>query len=270
MLKQIAFFSSVLLSALVSNAQTTILEENFQQGIPANWTVINNDNYPEDATVSEFAPGWIAIEDPAFPMDTVAAATSYFQVAQRASRWLISPPLTIGTYGNYLKWSARSFDPSYPDTYQVLISTTDTQIASFNDTLSRVEFEWEDWTQHEVNISELGYSNNETIHIAFVLETQGGFKLFVDSVAMRKDDPLALDEQFSQQDITVYPNPTTDLIHFSSVNLKAVSIYNTAGNLIYTQEKTTPISMNRFDQGIYLVRMTTNNGQVITKRVQKI
>jgi hypothetical protein len=270
MLKQIAFFSSVLLSAFAAHAQTTILDENFQQGIPANWTITKNDAYIEDSSVIEFSPGWIALEDPAFPNDTVAGATSYFTVAQKASRWLISPPITIGTYGNYLKWSARSFDPSYPDTYQVLLSTTDTQISSFTDTLLRVEFEWEDWTSHELNLVDYGFSNNETVHIAFVLETQGGFKLFVDSVNMRKDDPLALEEQFLQPDVTIYPNPTSDFIHFSNANLETVSIYNTAGTLIYSQEKATPVSMARFDQGIYLVRMTANNGQTITKRVQKL
>lgn len=270
MLKQIALFSSVLISALSAHAQTTILDEDFQQGIPANWTIIKNDSYAEDTSVSEFSPGWISIVDPDNINDTIAGATSYFTVAQKASRWLISPPITVGTFGNYLKWNAKSFDPSYPDTYQVLISVTDTQISSFIDTLSRVEFEWEDWTQHEVNLSELGYSNNETIHIAFVLETQGGFKLFLDSINIRKDDPLALGEQFFQPDVTIYPNPTSDVIQFSTASLKQVSIYNTAGTLIYSQEKANPISMNRFDQGIYLVRMITNSGQTITKRVQKL
>lgn len=270
MLKQIALFSSVLISALSAQAQTTILEEDFQQGIPASWTIIKNDPYVEDTTVSEFSPGWIAIADPDNTSDTVAAATSYFTVAEKASRWLISPPITIGTFGNYLKWNAKSFDPSYPDTYQVLISVTDTQISSFIDTLSRVEFEWADWTQHEVNLTELGYSNNETIHIAFVLETQGGFQLFVDSVHVRKDDPLALNEQFLLPDVTIYPNPTSDLIYFSNADLKTVSIYNMSGTLVYSQEKTNPISMDRFGQGIYLVRMTANNGQTITKRVQKL
>lgn len=269
MLKQIAFLSSVLISALSANAQTTILDQEFQHGIPASWTTVKSDSYTEHETQFLGQPAWIAISDPFNPTDTIAAATSYFTVAQKASRWLISPPITIGTYGNYLKWKAKSFDPSYPDTYQVLISTTDIQSASFTDTLLRVEFEWEEWTQHEVNLSEMGFSNNETVHIAFVLETQGGYNLFVDSVNMRKDDPLALEEQSIQTDVTIYPNPTSDKIYFSSVNLKAVSVYNTAGTLIYSQEKADPISLERFDSGIYLVRMTANNGQIITKRVQK-
>lgn len=270
MLKQIAFLSSVFLSALSAQAQTTILEEDFQQGIPANWTVIKNDPYVEDPSVSEFLPGWIAIPNPDDSTDTIAAATSYFTTNGKASRWLISPPITIGTYGNYLKWKAKSFDPSYPDTYQVLISVTDTQISSFIDTLARVEFEWEEWTQHEVNMSELGYSNNETVHLAFVLETTGGFKLFLDSIDVRKDDPLDLQEQTLQPDVTIYPNPTSSSIHFSNGNLKQVAIYNTAGTLIYSQEKASPIAIDGFERGMYLVRMTATNGQVITKRVQKI
>lgn len=270
MLKQIALLSSVLISALSAQAQTPVLDEDFQQGIPASWTTVKNDSYTEVETSFQVPEAWISLADPNNTSDTVAAATSYFTVAQKASRWLISPPITIGTYGNYLKWNARSFDPSYPDTYQVLISVTDTQISSFTDTLLRVEFEWEEWTQHEVNLSEAGFTNNETIHIAFVLETQGGFNLFVDSVNIRKDDPLALDEQSLQPDVTIYPNPTSSTLHFSSENLKNVAIYTPAGNLVYSQEKANPISMERFEQGMYLVRMTTLKGQTITKRVQKI
>ncbi len=271
MLKQIAFFSSVLVSAFSLNAQTTILEEDFQQGIPANWTIIKNDSYTENSTVSEFSPGWITIADPANSNDSAAAATSYFTTNGKASRWLISPPITIGTYGNYLKWKARSFDPSYPDTYQVLVSTTDTQIASFDDTISRVVLEWEEWTEREVNLSEQGYANGETIHLAFVLETTGGFKLLLDSIHVRKDDPLSLNENNLKTDISIYPNPTRDFIQFSTeAALKHVAVYNTAGKLIYSQENGAKISLETFEQGLYLVRMTTNTGQIITKRVQKL
>ncbi len=270
MLKQIALFSGVLISALSAHAQTTLLDEDFQQGIPASWTTVKVDSYSEIESQFQVPEAWIALADPNNTSDTVAAATSYFTVAQPANRWLISPPITIGTFGNYLKWNARSFDPSYPDTYEVYLSTTDAQISSFDSLLLRVEFEWEEWTQHEVNLSEMGFNNGETVYIAFNLQTQGGFNLFVDSVNVRKDDPLALEEQSIQTDVTVYPNPTSDQIHFSSKNLESVAVYNMAGALIYSQEKANPISMERFDQGIYLVRMTTTSGQTITKRIRKI
>nr|WP_294862209.1 choice-of-anchor J domain-containing protein [uncultured Fluviicola sp.] len=268
MLKRIVLFSSVILSALSATAQTTLLDEDFQQGIPANWTIIKNDTCT--AVDPQFAPAWIAYADPDNTADTVAAATSYFTSSQTASRWLITPPITIGTFGNYLKWKAKSYDPSYPDTYQVMLSTTDTQISSFDSLLLRVEFEWEDWTEHEINLSEYGFNNNETVHIAFVIQTQGGFNLFVDSINVRKDDPLSVNEQFLHTDVSIYPNPANDVIRFSTASLEQVSIYNTAGTLVYSQKNATPISISSFEQGIYLVRMTTNSGQTITKRVQKI
>jgi hypothetical protein len=270
MLKQIAFLSSLLLAASSATAQITVLDQEFQHGIPASWTTIKADTCVEHEQQFLGQNAWIAVPDPGNPTDTVAGATSYFYSNTRANRWLISPPVTIGTYGNLLKWKARSFDPSYPDTYQVLISVTDTQPSSFIDTLSRVEFEWEEWTQHEVNMSELGYTNGQTIHVAFVLETTGGFNLFLDSVQIRKDDPLAVQEQSLQPDVTIYPNPASERIQFSASNLKNVAIYNTAGTLIYSQENADPVTITGFEQGIYLVRMTTANGQVITKRVQKL
>ena len=270
MLKQIAFLSSVLLSALSATAQTTILDQEFQHGIPASWATLKADTCLEHELQFRGQDAWIPVPDPGNLTDTVAAATSYFYTSHQSKRWLISPAVTIGTYGNFLKWNARSFDPSYPDTYQVLISVTDTQPASFIDTLSRVEFEWEEWTQHEVNMSELGYNSGQTIHIAFVLETTGGYNLFLDSVNIRKDDPLALQEQTLQPDVTIYPNPASERIAFSVSNLKNVAIYNTAGSLIYSQDKSDPITIAHFEQGIYLVRMTAANGQVITKRVQKL
>jgi hypothetical protein len=170
-----------------------------------------------------------------------------------------------------LKWRAKSVDPSYPDTYMVLVSTTDTQIASFNDTISRVENEWEEWTNREVDLSDQGYTNNETIHIAFKIETTGGFKLFLDSINFRKDDPLAINEPVLKADVAIYPNPTTDLISFSTTAvLEEISIFNTAGTLIYTQTSDSPISLQNMNQGLYLVRIRTNTGQLITKRIQKL
>lgn len=269
MLKQIALFSTVLVSALSLNAQTTILNEGFQQGIPANWTIVKADSYT--AHDAQFDPAWITLADPDSSNDSVAGATSYFTTIGKASRWLITPPLTIGTYGNFLKWRARSVDPSYPDTYQVLVSTTDAQTSSFNDTIFRIEGEWEDWTDREVDLSAQGYSSGQTIYLAFVLETTGGFKLYLDDINVRKDDPLSVNDYSKKADISIYPNPTRDVIRFSSENaLKQVAVYSTAGNLVYSQENGSELSLAAFEPGVYLVQMTTGTGQIITKRIQKL
>lgn len=268
MLKQVLLFSSVVFSTLSLQAQTVVLSEDFDNGIPATWTILKQDAFLEHASVAEFAPGWITIANPMDPTDSVAAATSYFTTSGKANRWLISPPIPLGSFGNFLKWKAMSFDPSYPDVYQVLISVTDTQISSFIDTLARVEGELDEWLEREVDLTDLGYSD-QTVHIAFVLETNGGFKLMINDVEVRIDDPLSVFEQYLTQQVSIFPNPSSDMIYFSSSDLTIVSIYNTAGSLLFTQNSALPISLNEFQSGIYIVKATDSKGLTSTHRIQK-
>ena len=151
-------------------AQTVVLDEDFQQGIPGGWTIVVNDTNTLDPSVIEFAPGWISLADPDNTTDTVAGASSFFTEPAEADRWLITPALTMGAYGNYVQWNARSHDPSYPDGYYVMVSTTDTQISSFTDTVDTLGFENPDWTTRLVNLSDEGYTN-QTIYIGFRLRS---------------------------------------------------------------------------------------------------
>src|SRR3989338_1789757 len=57
-------------------AQTVVLDEDFQQGIPGGWTIVVNDTNTLDPSVIEFAPGWISLADPDNTTDTVAGANS--------------------------------------------------------------------------------------------------------------------------------------------------------------------------------------------------
>ena len=91
--------------------------------------------------ISEFTSAWITTIDPIDSTDTIAASTSYFSPAGTASRWLITPQLSLGAFGNYINWNARSHDPSFPDDYLVLVSTTDSQITSFTDTIGNINEE---------------------------------------------------------------------------------------------------------------------------------
>ncbi len=160
-------------------AQTTILSTDFQQGIPANYSMVDNDGFTVNAAVSEFTATWISLPDPENPTDTVAATTSYFESADTASRWLITPPVSLGAFGNYISWNAKSHDPSFPDDYLVLISTTGTNLSDFTDTLGYVEQENFEWTNREVNLGSQGYVN-QTVYFAFVDVTYDGFILYLD------------------------------------------------------------------------------------------
>lgn len=268
MIKQTILFALTAVCSSTLFGQTTILNEDFQSGIPANWTIYVDDAGSMDTAVYEYAPGWIAVQDPDNLSDTVAAASSFFTTNIQASRWLVSPALNLTSYGNYIKWQARSYDPSYPDTYLVLVSTTDNQLSSFTDTIGYVEYEWEEWTDREANLTGLGYAN-QTIYVAFILRTTQGFKLFLDDVNVRVDDPLGLTEA-AQIQVIVYPNPTSDKLTIQCpVAVNKLSILDLSGKEVKAENNpTNTLSVADLLPGLYFLHLETAQGTVV-KRFEK-
>jgi len=192
-----SFILSLVLFACFSQAQTIIFEENFQSpNALSSWKLVNDNNIPH-ADVSNYTEAWITVTDPANNLDTVVSATSYFETPAKANRWLISPAIQLGTYGNFISWNGRSFDPSYPDDYLVLISNTNDDITSFTDTISLHVYEDYRWTNFDVSLSALGY-NNQVVYIAFVLNTLDGNRIFLDDISLRKEDALNLSEKSTE------------------------------------------------------------------------
>ena len=259
-------FSFILLNGI---SQNILLSTDFQQGIPSAYSIVNNDNFTPDASMTDFLGqnAWIVLPDPENPSDTVAAATSFFETADSADRWLITPPLALASFGNYLSWNAKSHDPSFPDDYLVLVSTTDNQLASFTDTIGNIEQENFEWTNREVNLSTLGY-NDSTIYVAFVLRTFDGFKLYLDDIQVRSEDPVGITET-AALDLVVYPNPTTGEIHISSDALvEKVQVFSVNGQLLKT-EFNSEINIADLNTGSYLLQITTSKG-ITSRRVSKI
>lgn len=265
-MKQLLLFILVSFSLGIS-AQTVILSTDFQNGIPATYTIVDNDGNTPDPTVAEYTSAWITIVDPENSSDTVASSTSFFTTMDSASRWMITPPLALGAFGNYIEWNAKSQDPSYPDDYLVLVSTTDNQLSSFTDTIGYIKEENFEWTNREVNLFTEGY-HDQTIYVAFVNRTLDGYKLYMDDIEVRKDDPVGLQEP-SPISFVVYPNPSSDMIFVSgSHNLEKMELLDLNGMLIQTTELTY-MNVQALPTGMYLIRCTMN-GVTSTKRFTKI
>jgi hypothetical protein len=255
-----------LWSILPAFAQTVIISTDFQQGIPANYTLVDNDGNTPDPLVAEYTSAWITVVDPENALDTVAASTSFFTALDSASRWMITPPLALGAYGNYIQWNAKSHDPSYPDDYLVLVSTTDNQLSSFTDTIGYIKEENFEWTNREVNLFTEGY-HDQTIYVAFVNRTLDGFKLYIDDIEVRKDDATGLQEP-STISFVVYPNPSSDLIYVSGTEkLEKMELLDLNGMLLQTTALTF-MNVQALPSGMYLIRCTMN-GMTSTKRFTK-
>ena len=267
-MKKLSVLYFFLLISQLGNTQITLFSTDFQSGIPSNYSIVNNDGNIPFATMTPFIgqEAWISLEDPDSTLNLVAASTSFFETADSADRWLISPQISLSTFGNYLTWKAKSHDPSFPDDYLVLLSTTDDSPSSFTDTIGNVEEENFEWTEREVNLSNLGL-NDSLIYIAFVLRTYDGFKLYVDDIQVRGEDATNLIES-SVEDFKVYPNPFTDVIQIESdKSVESISINDLNGKkLLETTEKN--INLNFLANGYYFIVLKSEK-QTFTYRVLK-
>lgn len=254
--------------ATYNYAQTTVFSEDFESGL-SNWTIQIEDNFTVDTSVYEYAPGWIIVADPSGSTDSVAAATSFFTTPGKANRWLISPPITVGSFGNIISWNARSFDPSYPDGYRILVSNTTNDISAFTDTISLILQEHEEWTTRSVNLSDSGYVD-ETIYIAFILDSYDMFKLYLDDISMVVEDPVGLNEKIALE-WTVYPNPTEGILTIQAdADLKDYRIVTMNGQIVGSGILDNPsISVSDLQSGTYFLEVRTQENVVYRKRFVK-
>ena len=97
------------------------LLEGFESGIPANWTVLNQDGN---------LYSWEQMNLWSHSGDNSAITIAY--PSTQSDDWLITPPLQLSTATtDVISFWMRSYDISYPESWEVLVSTTNTQPSSF-------------------------------------------------------------------------------------------------------------------------------------------
>lgn len=245
-------------------SQSDLLLTDFQTGMPLSYTIVDNDGQIPATQVAEYTDAWITILDPDNSLDTIAASTSYFSPSGTASRWLITPSLTLGTYGNFLEWEAKSQDASVPDDYLVLVSTTDALLTSFTDTVGYVIEENFEWTNRTVNLSSYGY-DNQIIYVAFVNVTNDGFKLYIDDIHVWENDPVGINEITASEQVTIFPNPSNGEINISTdLTVESVSLITLNGQIVLTSSSK-KLDLTTFPSGVYFLNIQTNKGIVVKK-----
>lgn len=248
----------LLLFGFTVFGQETIYSTDFQNGIPNEFTLIDNDLNIPASQVSAFDAAWICVSDPGNPTDSVAASTSYFNMPDTADRWMITPSLSLGSFGNKLYWNAKSQDASFPDDYYVLVSLTDNAPESFLDTVGYIEGENFEWTERSVDLSALGY-DNQSIFVAFILRTYDGFKLYIDDIEAVKEDETGINENMSFS-FNIYPVPVKETLNISSqATISSITISNTQGSIIY-QGNGSSVDISRVPKGTYFIKVETDMG----------
>ncbi len=160
--------------------------EDFQQGIPASWTLFNVDGLTPHASVSFVNNAWVARADgnTQSTTDTAAVSTSWYSPVGTADDWLITPLLALGA-NDLLSWSAVATDVNFADGYEVRVSTTTATTAAFmsNAALMTVAAENQAWTDRNINLAAMGYANQD-VFIAFRNNSIDKFLLYIDDVCL--------------------------------------------------------------------------------------
>lgn len=177
---------------------TPFLSENFENGIPGSWTVLDLDANP--LWWSMYTKGFTGAWQP-FVHDgrKCAAVCDYFDGGTwTADDYLITPAITLGPGPICLSWKASAVYDGYINSYSILISTTGTNPSDFlaNPPLFDQPQEIAFWTDYSIDIS--AYAG-QTVYIAFYDYTSGGYAIYIDDVKITH--PVSLDVSATSVDL---------------------------------------------------------------------
>jgi len=69
--------------------------------------------------------------------------------------------------------------------------------------------------------------------------------------------------------IKIFPNPAKTTLIIKGIDVKSIKIFNLNGSIIYEQKNNNAISLKNLAQGIYLVEIRTDTGNLISKKFYK-
>lgn len=77
-------------------------------------------------------------------------------------------------------------------------------------------------------------------------------------------------EQFLNEDLKIYPNPTENTLYVNSKNeVKNIKIYDFTGRFIQNAENVSEIDMTTLNQGLYILEISTDNKKTTVKVIKK-
>ena len=68
-------------------------------------------------------------------------------------------------------------------------------------------------------------------------------------------------EDYDNEEVNVYPNPATDVLHINGSNIQGVAVYNLQGQCVMTESgNVNELSISSLSRGLYILKVTTDNG----------
>ncbi len=176
--------SAIFFLSFHASAQT-YLNCDFTNGIPADFTLIDNDGNTPSADMAKegFIVGtpWLTAS-PKGESNLAACSTSWYMPAGTSDDWMITSAFTVQDDNVELSWRAMASDKRNRDGYAVYVSEVGGKsVSDFNlqQPIFTVAQEENVWTRHAVSLDAY---KGKTISIAFVNNSTNKSRLYIDDL----------------------------------------------------------------------------------------
>lgn len=227
-------------------------------------------HYGESMGFMAFSPAEVSMEAivPAHGGDKFGMAIS--SIGKQNDDWLISPKLKMAADKAAMTYFVRAYHPAYTETYEVLVSTTNNEIASFVRVGESRSINDTSWTENTIDLSAY---NGQEIYIAFRYTAKDQFFFMLDDINVTKPGQGTGTETVDlSASVKSYPNPVSDVwtVTAYGTRINHVVLYNLSGNVVWRSAnrlntESLRLNMGRFAAGLYTAHVYTEAGLKVMK-----
>ncbi|MBL7923587.1 MAG: T9SS type A sorting domain-containing protein [Bacteroidia bacterium] len=158
---------------------------------PAGWTLVNVDNHVPAVAVGYVNDAWERREDFANNVtDSAMFSTSWYNPVNASDDWAWTPAIGPITANTVLNWNALTYDPLYPDGYEVRVMPVSSgpptgsagnlgNMVSNSTQVFNIAAENTSWTARSISLSSFA---GQSVYIAFRNNSNDQFLLLIDDV----------------------------------------------------------------------------------------
>ncbi len=268
-MKKLTLLFSALILTLGCFSQETIpytddfnsyaSEDEFQE----EWTYINNN-----------ADAWIFDYTAYFGEGSSNAPVFTGNYYENGDDWLVSPSLYFEAGTNYtLKFSYTGLLTGGYEKLKVFIGDDITASAMTTQIVDLGSFTTSDYgNTFTISTTDFTVSTSGTYYIGFYAYSDansGGITIDNFAITEITDITEINTNKTPNNMVSLYPNPTTGIINVETTDNATVAIYNELGEFIKSIHNINghkTIDISNYNQGVYIIRIITEN-EVITKKV---
>lgn len=196
-------------------------------------------------------------------------------------RWLVFPKIRISNAPTFLQWNAATANTTSntgTENYEVLVSTKTNALADFK-AVHEVQAEKKVNPNNKADIPSTRYIDlssykGKDIFIAFRDKTSGNTRgmLLLDNVKFLGKDVknVTAVKEIESINARIFPNPANDAVHVEAENLiHGVEVFNALGQKVYSNNAVNEffftVPTQQFTNGLYIIRIQTENGAALEK-----